>query len=561
MDQADHQALARDMVVASAVPFSYARSNAALDPEPDLFRLSTMLGSAGAESLRNKFGVIWRLRSLWAKMSLLAVIFSLVPLFLYFEFSKAYQDSQDLLLQSVRGQGRVISQSLLPLLENADGNTLLGLGQQLERFAGQVTTIKLLLDPAGSDDNGFYYIASWPAVAASNLEAERQILARRGVLDQLTQSCRGELPFSLMYDRPTGGSEIVTAVTPLSTTAGCWAVVASFSVDAFPAAHLGQPYWATPTLQFAAAIYLAMIVITFSTLFGIGGGLRRFARQAREIREQRRRTSSFAARNEIPELADVAAEFDRMVDALHSSAAAIRRAAEDNAHAFKTPIAVIRQSLEPLRRALPAENQRVQRAIDSIDRSLDRLDGLVGSARRLDEATADLVAEPRRSIDLPRLLGKLIDSRGALLPGRDIRLRGELSPDIVVLGSEEMIETVIENLIDNAASYSPAGSEVVVRLQRERDTAHIEVIDSGPGVPTAQLGQIFDRYFSARWRGSESNAAPASFGIGLSIARRNVEAMQGTIEAENRVPHGLTIHIRLPVAPRVRRIAPGGDDG
>jgi two-component system sensor histidine kinase ChvG len=494
-------------------------------------------------------------------MSLLAVIFALVPVFLYAEFHKAYQDSQDLLVQSVRGQGRVMSQSLLPLLENADGNTLLGLGQQLERFAGQVTTLKLLLAPAGADGEGFYYIASWPTVVASNLEAERQILARRGVLDQLTQSCRGEMPFSLMYDRPTGGSEIVTVVTPLLTAVGCWAVVASFSADAFPAARLGQPYWATPTVQFAAAIYLAMVVITFSTLFGIGGGLRRFARQAREIREQRRRTGSFAARNEIPELADVAAEFDRMVDALNRSAAAIRRAAEDNAHAFKTPIAVIRQSIEPLRRALPPGNQRVQRAIDSIDRSLDRLDGLVASARRLDEATADLVAEPRRSIDLPRLLGKLIDHRGALLPGRDIRLRGELSPGIFVLGSEEMIETVLENLIDNAASYAPAGSEVLVRLRRERDTAHIEVIDAGPGVPPAQLDQIFDRYFSARWSGKESDATQGSFGIGLSIARRNVEAMQGTIEAENRAPHGLTIHIRFPVAPRVRRIGPGGYDG
>ena len=94
-----------------------------------------------------------------------------------------------------------------------------------------------------------------------------------------------------------------------------------------------------------------------------------------------------------------------------------------------------------------------------------------------------------------------------------------------------------------------------------RDTAHIEVIDAGPGVPPAQLDQIFDRYFSARWSGKESDAAPGSFGIGLSIARRYVEAMQGTIEAENRAPQGLTIHIRLPVAPRVRRIGPGGDDG
>src|SRR6266851_4625744 len=226
--------------VARAASFSYAQGNAAVDSEPDLFRLRTILGSARAGSLRNKLGFIWRLRSLWAKMSLLAVIFALVPLFLYFEFSKTYQDSQDLLMQSVRGQGRVMSQSLLPLLENADGKTLLGLGQQLERFAGEVTTIKLLLDPAGSDDDGFYYIASWPTVVASNLEAERQIPARRGVLGQLTQSCRGELPFSLIYDRPTGGSEIVTVVTPLLTAVGCWAVVASFSADAFPAARLGH---------------------------------------------------------------------------------------------------------------------------------------------------------------------------------------------------------------------------------------------------------------------------------------------------------------------------------
>jgi two-component system sensor histidine kinase ChvG len=408
-----------------------------------------MLVSATAGYLRNKFGFVWRLRSLRAKTALLAVIFAAVPLFLYAEFRKAYHDSQSVLLQSVRDQGRVISQSLLPLLRGADGDALPGLGPQLERFAGQVTTIKLLLAPAGADGDGFYYIASWPTVVSSNLEAERQILARQGILDRLAQSCRGEMPFSLIYDRPTGGAEVVTAVTPQLTAAGCWAVVASFSADAFPAAHLGQPYWATPTVQIAAAIYLAMVVITFSTLFGIGGGLRRFARQARQIREQRRRTSSFAARNEIPELAEVAAEFDRMVDALHRSAAAIRRAAEDNAHAFKTPIAVIRQSLEPLRRALPPENQRVRRAIDSIDRSLDRLDGLIASARRLDEATADLVAEPRRSIDLPRLLDKLIDNRAALLPGRDIGLRGELSPGIFVLGSEAMIETVLENLIDN----------------------------------------------------------------------------------------------------------------
>jgi two-component system, OmpR family, sensor histidine kinase ChvG len=327
--------------------------------------------------------------SLAAKTAFLAVVFILVPVFLYLEFRAAYEESQELLLSSVRAEGRTISQALLPLLETADIAALPELGRHLTRFASEVTTIKLLLRPAdtsaGSD--AFYYLASWPAVAQSNLQAEHDTLARQGVLERLAENCRGEIPFSLIYHRPTGGAEIVTAVTPLSTPLGCWAVIASFSEDAFPSAHLGQPYWATPVVRIAALGYLAMAAVTFSTLFSVRGGLRRFAERARRIRQLGPDAGSFSGRTGLPELADVGAEFDRMVDALHRSAAEIRCTAEENAHAFKTPIAVIRQSIEPLRRALPEDNQRAQRAIGLVEHSLDRLDGLVAAARRLDEAT------------------------------------------------------------------------------------------------------------------------------------------------------------------------------
>ena len=94
------------------------------------------------------------------------------------------------------------------------------------------------------------------------------------MLERLGENCSGEMPFPLIYHRPTGGAEIVTAVTPLSTRLGCWAVVASFSEDAFPSAHLGQPYWATPVLRIAALGYLAMAAVTFSTLFSVRRGLR-----------------------------------------------------------------------------------------------------------------------------------------------------------------------------------------------------------------------------------------------------------------------------------------------
>jgi len=479
--------------------------------------------------------------------------------FLYLEFQRAYEESQELLLSSVRAEGRAISQSLLPLLETADTAALPDLGRHLARFASEVTTMKLLLKPADTSagKDAFYYLASWPAVTQSNLRAEHDTLAQQGVLERLAENCRGEMPFSLIYHRPTGGAEIITAVTPLSTPLGCWAVVASFSADAFPSAHLGQPYWATPVVRIAVLAYLAMAAVTFSTLFSIRGGLRRFVERARRIRELGADAGSFSSRTSLPELAYVGAEFDRMVDALHRSAAEIRCTAEENAHAFKTPIAVIRQSLEPLRRALPRDNPRAQRAIDFVDHSLDRLDGLVVAARRLDEAAADLLAKPRVPVDLGQIIGGLIQIQSAVLANRnvtiilashDVAMSADLIPGIFVLGSEELVESVAENLIDNAVSFAPPGSEILVHLTHDDGFAQLTVSDQGPGVPAGQLERIFDRYYAERHAELSNEPAESHFGIGLSIARRNAEAMGGTIKAENRTPHGLAVHLRLPLA-------------
>jgi two-component system sensor histidine kinase ChvG len=491
----------------------------------------------------------------------LAVVFVLVPVFLYLEFQRAYEEAQELLLSSVRAEGRAISQSLLPLLETVDNATLPDLGRHLAPFASEVTTIKLLLRPADTNagSDAFYYLASWPAVTQSNLQAEHDTLAQQGVLDRLAGNCRGENPFSRVYHRPTGGAEIITAVTPLSTPLGCWAVVASFSEDAFPSAHLGQAYWATPVVRIAALAYLAMAVVTFSTLFIVRRGLRRFAERARQIRYLGPDAGSFSERTGLPELAYVGAEFDRMVDALHRSAAEIRSTAEENAHAFKTPIAVIHQSLEPLRRAVAQDNPRAQRAIGVVEHSLDRLDGLVAAARQLDEATADLLAKPQIPVDLGQIIGGLIQIQSPVVANRDVTIilashdltmSADLVPGLLVLGTEEMIETVAENLIDNAVSFAPPGSEILVHLTCDDRFAHLTVFDQGPGVPAGELEHIFDRYYVERGADASNEPTQNHFGIGLSIARRNVEAMGGTIEAENRTPHGLAVHVRLPLVPR-----------
>jgi len=490
-------------------------------------------------------------RSLAVTTVLLAVIFLIVPVILYWQFKAADEEKQSLLLASVREQGHLLGQALLPMLSAGDRPALPQIGRELARFADNVTNIKLLFAPPGG---GFFYIASWPVVSPADLDVEREQLRQQGILDGVATSCEGELPVAFRYATPAGANEVVTSLTPLRTVAGCWAVVTSFSAAMVPGSRLGVPYWASPEVKLAAAIYLGMMVLTLTTFLNIRHRLRHFAERARAIRRHGPGTGSFVAQNEIPELGAVAEEFDRMVDVLHSSANDIRRAAEDNAHAFKTPIAVIRQSLEPLKRGITDENRRRMRALGLIESSLDKLDGLIASARRLDEATADLIDTTRTDFDLSSLLARLVQTHADNLAQRFLTVRGEIAPRVLVRANEEMVETVVENVLDNAISFSPDGDSIGIRLEPRGEFAELLIGDSGPGVPREDLARIFDRYFSQRPPKIGHDDEAAHFGIGLWIARRNIEALGGSIRAENRQPNGLLLRIKLPLSPAARQM-------
>ncbi len=472
-----------------------------------------------------------------------------MPVIIYDRFSTADEAQKALLLRSVREQGRVMSAAMVPLLAQTEHPNLPQLGQALARFGDDITNVKLLFSPA--DRPGFYYVASWPAVPSTQLDTERDELASEGVLDRLASTCEGDLPFALRYQAPGGNDEIVTSVTPIRAPTGCWAVVTSFAAGAMPGANLGRPYWESPEVRIAFVIYLAMVLLTFTTFWSIRSGLKRFAERAIAIREHRP-GGSFGAQNDVPELADVAQEFDRMVEVLDASARDIRRAAEDNAHAFKTPIAVIRQSLEPLKRAVEAANQRGVRAIGLIETSLDRLDGLVASARHLDETTAELMDMPKSDIDLSALLARMLQAQAPFLAARRIDLKGHIRPGVIVLANEEMVETVIENLFDNALSFSSSGASIGVRLEQQDGIAELIVADAGPGVPEENIERIFDRYFSLRDPPDGAGENGSHYGLGLWIARRYVEALGGTVTAQNRSPHGLAVRMRLPLAEAAR---------
>jgi two-component system sensor histidine kinase ChvG len=107
-----------------------------------------------------------------------------------------------------------------------------------------------------------------------------------------------------------------------------------------------------------------------------------------------------------------------------------------------------------------------------------------------------------------------------------------------------MMETAVENVLENAVSFTPASGIIRVRAYRDGRGARIMIEDEGPGVPADRLHRIFDRYYSVRPASAAS--AAGNFGIGLWIVRRNVEAMGGRVWAENRRQGGLRVTIEFP---------------
>ncbi|CAO3357549.1 HAMP domain-containing sensor histidine kinase [Azospirillum sp. A26] len=519
--------------------------------------------------------LLWLWRSMASRLLLLTLVFVAVPVLLYDQFQRADEASQQLLLKSAQRQGELIARALEPELLGVDRTALPSLSIALARYGDDRTRLKLLVRPrvtasanattasgAKAGPEPFFYVAAAPSLSTADIDAERRLLLEQGVLDRLGSSCAGNATLAMRVPHAEGGEEVLSSITPIKTSFGCWALVTSHATEAYISSSIGRPYWSTPAVQAAAAIYLAMAALVLAVLAGIWRNLNRFGDLARrivggeDVPDQDSGNASFAARNTVPELAGVAEDFDRLVSTLRDSAQSLRRAAEDNAHAFKTPIAVIRQSVEPLRRALPAENARSQRALTMIEKSLDKLDGLVSFARRMDEAAADLLAPARRRVDLSSLVERMAGGYTGLLAERRLHMRSRIDAGLVVRASEETLETIVENLVENAVSFSPADGTVSVRLTRVGSCAELVVDDEGPGVDPANLERIFERYFSHREPGrgmpedeaAAHQAGAAHFGIGLWIVRRNIEAFGGRVRAENRPTGGLRMTVTLPLA-------------
>lgn len=487
--------------------------------------------------------------SLTLKLFLLALVLLAVPPLLYWQFARAEEEQLSLIENAVIQTNHVLAAMLQSHFEKFSSEPASDMQQALARAAVGHTRIKILVRLQGSSD--FSYVAAVPAVSRQYLEEERAELVRLGLLNRLGPRCDASGNVNMRFVNPAGREEVLAAMAPVPVNGNCWIVITSENASSLARTPIGLPFWKAPTLMVAGLIYLIAVVLVIWLAFHIGRNVRRFRRVAHHIRLRDRGEMSFQASNTIPELRRVAEDFDALVTALTDSQKRMKEAAEESSHALKTPLAVIAQAVEPLKRVVPPNETSARRSIGLIEAAVLKLDALISAHRDLEDASADLVYPVRQPMDLSRFLRAMLPAYETALVAQGKRMIASVNDRVMAFANEDAIEPVIENLLENAAGFTPVGKLIQIGLHMQGGMACLSVMDEGPGVPPSQLAHIFERGTSFRDDPVGESATDLALktghqGLGLWIVKRNIEALGGTVTARNRARGGFEIVVCLP---------------
>ncbi|MCD6338006.1 MAG: GAF domain-containing protein [Verrucomicrobia bacterium] len=220
-------------------------------------------------------------------------------------------------------------------------------------------------------------------------------------------------------------------------------------------------------------------------------------------------------------------------------------------HEFGTPLSVISTGLDLFERyyeSWPPEKRRAQ--LERIRAAAQRLNALVQDillARGTDPRRHRFSPQP---LELERFCREAADRCQAAEPQHSIRFEyaeaaGAEAPPPEL--DAFLLESILANLLSNAAKYSPKGSEILFSVRREPERVIFEIRDRGPGIPPEELNRLFEPF----QRGSTAGAAPG-IGLGLFIVKQGVEAHGGEIRLQSRPGEGLTATVLLPARPGYR---------
>jgi two-component system, OmpR family, sensor histidine kinase MprB len=294
---------------------------------------------------------------------------------------------------------------------------------------------------------------------------------------------------------------------------------------------LGQLRWALVLIG-VAGVALAGVLAAAVARAGLAP-VRRLDRTAEEVAT----TGDLARRIDVEgrdEVARLAGTFNEMLSALEASQDSQRRLVMDASHELRTPLTALRTNIEVLAHDDGLDTGGRRRLLGDVTAQLEDLSRLVADVVSLARGAEQ--DEEREDLRLDALVRGCVDRARLHAPGLTFAL--EATPT-VVRGAAGQLERAVGNMLDNAAKWSPAGGPVEVTV---RDGV-VSVRDHGPGIDTADLPHVFDRFY----RAASARRLPGS-GLGLAIVRQAAEAHGGVATAAAAPGGGALMRLSLPPA-------------
>jgi len=277
----------------------------------------------------------------------------------------------------------------------------------------------------------------------------------------------------------------------------------------------------------------------------------------RPINEVRRATHGLAAgrydtRVVAPtelELAALAADVNRLADALETTEHRRAQLISEVAHEMRTPLTTIRGYVEGVLDGVFAPDEELLTSVVEETSRLERLASDLATLSRAEERALDLHLTREDLGDLARAAATRLQPQ---FDDKGVTLVLEAVPSLPVDVDRDRMLGVITNLLGNALTYTPTEGRVVVTAARRGDAATIAIVDTGVGIAPEDLPLVFERFYRVPGLTRPSGGS----GIGLTIARGIARAHDGDVDAaSDGVGAGATLTLELPLgvaAPRAR---------
>ena len=238
------------------------------------------------------------------------------------------------------------------------------------------------------------------------------------------------------------------------------------------------------------------------------------------------------------EISRLAKTFNRMLDRLQSSVNQLRTVTGGIAHDLKSPVTLIRGTLES---ALCHEgNEKWRDSVGEAVEDLDRLLQLLNTTLDLAEAEAGALYMERGPVDLSDAVRQLVDIYQPAMAERHHEVTSDLEAHVVVDADLPLMNRVVSNLLENELTHLPSGCRVTIRLHAHEGSAELVIEDNGPGFPPEIGSRAFDRFV----KGKHS----PGHGLGLAFVDAVVQAHGGVAGISDRAGGGAVITLSLPVS-------------